>query len=448
MKIWLRITVLFVMILAAGCGGEDAKQQGGELESQQTEGNQNVPEEEAPERVIDTTPVVLDFAVHLPINEEFEQLYIEPVKQKYPHITLEYNRINNFSLYDQIIAAGEIPDFYISFNGNMPGLRDRGINMDMEELFKKHNFDLSRFQQNYLDDIQYAAVKEGELYGLPLETAFHALYYNIDLFDNFGVAHPEDGMTMEEAYEIAREMTRVEDGVQYRGWDIGSIARLAQPLGLEFVSHETEKAIMSSEGWKRVFELGKRIYSIPGNEPASDSSKNRVNGFLGDRSIAMLNETNIFSRLKEAEEEGLNWDVVQHPYYEERPNIYGNSTVYMVGAVPTTKHMDQVMLVIEVLTSDEVQMEISKAGRVSPLDNEEIRLAFGQGDPLLKDKNLPGILKGTPVQYPIYLYRNTAQSLMSKKFNEYVNGVGDVNTLLRELDDEINLEIEAEKKEN
>jgi ABC-type glycerol-3-phosphate transport system substrate-binding protein len=422
------LLAISMMIMAAGCGS----------------GNEGTPT--AVEQKVNTQPVTLKFAVHLPINDEFTRLYIEPVTKKYPHITLELVSANTFKIYDQIIASGELPDLYLSFNGNMPGLKERGLTMDMKPLFQQHKVDLSRFGQNYLDDIQYAATEKGELYGLPIETGFHALYYNKDIFDKFGVPYPKDGMTMEDALELAKKLTRLDNGIQYRGWDLGSIVRMAQPLGLEYIDRKTEKPMMSSEGWKRVFELGKQIYSIPGNEPSKDANKNRVNGFIKDRSIAMLNETNLFSRLKEAEKEGFNWDVVQHPYYKDRPNIYGNSTVYMVGAVPTTKHMDQVLQVMEVLTSDEVQMNVSKAGRISPLTSDAVQKVFGQNDPSLSGKNVAGIVKSKPVKYPTYLYREIAEPLTTKKFDELLKGSQDVNSALRELDEEIDKAVQAEKK--
>ena len=61
-------------------------------------------------------------------------------------------------------------------------------------------------------------------------------------------------------------------------------------------------------------------------------------------------------------------------------------------------------------------------------------------------KNLPGILKGTPVKYPIYLFREIAEPMVSAKFNEFLKNGADVNTVLRELDTEINLAIESEKR--
>ncbi|MFB9754455.1 ABC transporter substrate-binding protein [Paenibacillus hodogayensis] len=432
MMLLLSMSIIGGAVLA-GCGKDGAAPNGGSGSKP------------ASAKAADTTPVTLKFAVHLPINDEFKQLYIEPVTKKYPHISFEFFEASNFKAYDQLIASGDVPDLYISFNGNMPGLKDRAINMDMKPLFQNHQVDLKRFEQNFLDDIQYAVTEKGELYGLPIETAFHALYYNKDIFDKFGAPYPKDGMTMEEALELARKVTRNENGVQYRGWDFGSIVRMAQPLGLVYIDPKTEKAITSSESWKRVFELGKQIYSIPGNEPSKDSKKNGLNGFTKERTIAMLNETSKFSQLKEAEKDGFKWDVVQHPFYADKPNIYGNSTVYMIGAVPTTKHMDQVLQVMEVMTSDEVQMNVSKSGRISPLKNDAVKKAFGQGDPSLQGKNVAGIVKGSPVKYPIYLYREIAEPLTNNKFTDFMNRSDDVYTVLRELDYEINQALVTQK---
>jgi multiple sugar transport system substrate-binding protein len=282
---------------------------------------------------------------------------------------------------------------------------------------------------------------------LPIETAFHALYYNKDIFDKFGVPYPKDGMTMEDAMEVTKRMTRLMDGVQYRGWDYGSMLRMSQPLGLELLDKKTGKAIMSSnESWKRVFELVKQIYMIPGNAPSSKASERALAGFITGRTIAMLSETSKFSNLIEAEKEGLKWDVVQHPFYKEKPNTYGNATVYMAGVTPASKYKEQALQVIEVFTSDEVQMNISKYGRISPLKNEAVQKAFGQGYPPLRDKNVAGILKSSPVKYPVYLYREETEKIANAKFDAYLKGSADVNTILKQADEEINKVVEQLKK--
>ncbi|MFE5322779.1 ABC transporter substrate-binding protein [Paenibacillus sp. NPDC056579] len=417
------LTVLLLAGTAAGCGKEET----------------------APRDKGAAEPVKLVLASHLPINDEFNKLYIEPVRAKYPNITLEVISGNQLEQWDQYIASGQIPDMFITFNGNLPPLAERGVIEDMTPQFQSRKLDTGRFQDNYLNDIRYAVTEKGELYGLPIETTFHALYYNKNIFDKFGVAYPKDGMTWEETIDIAQKVTRQENDVQYRGLDITNVPRLAQPLGLEYVDRKTEKAIVNTDTWKRVFELGKQVYTIPGNAPSANAELNGQKGFLKSQTVAMLSDINLFSQLTEAEKSGLNWDVVQHPYYKEQPNVFGNASVYVVGATKSSKHKEQALQVMEVMTSDEVQMNVSRLGRVSPLKSPDIQKAFGQDNPLLKGKNTAGIVKSHPVKYPVYVYRDLSEKIVRQKFDDFAAGKADVNTLLRQAEEEINKAVQIEQ---
>lgn len=59
------------------------------------------------------------------------------------------------------------------------------------------------------------------LYGMPLENMPKALFYNIDLFDQFGVPYPENGMDWPEIIDLARKLTLERDGVNYKGLSMG-----------------------------------------------------------------------------------------------------------------------------------------------------------------------------------------------------------------------------------
>jgi ABC-type glycerol-3-phosphate transport system substrate-binding protein len=424
-----------LMLLAGvmgGCGNEGGAGQGGSLP-----GN--------PESKVSSEPVTLKLGTHLTINDEFNKLYVEPVRKKYPNITLEVVPGSSLEQYDKYIAAGQIPDIYITFNGNLPLFQDRNLIEDMSPKFKEQKTDLSRFQENYLNDIRYAVNEKGELYGLPVETTFHALYYNKNIFDKRGVPYPKDGMLWEDTIELARKVTFLESGVQYRGLDITNIPRLAQPLGLEYVDRKTEKAIVATDAWRRVFDLGKQIYAIDGNAPSATADQNGANGFLKTQIVAMLSDVNNFSRMPEAEKTGLSWDVVQHPSYKEKPNTFGNASVYLAGVTKMSKYKEQAMQVMEVWTSDEAQLAISRAGRVSPLRNADVQKSFGQDNPVLKGKNMAGIVKSQPVKYPTYAYREIGEKVIRAKFDQFVKGGIDANTALRQAEEEINKAVETEK---
>src|SRR5690606_22887704 len=192
-------------------------------------------------------PVTLTMSTHFPIDEEFNRLYVEPLKKAYPNINLRLLQGNNLTVIDQYLVAGQVPDLYLTYNGNLPGFFDRGLAYDMTDLMKTYNVDLGRFHQNYVDDIRFAVDGQEGLYGLPISTTFHALYYNKDIFDEFGAAYPKPGLTWDDMHALAQSLTRLENGMQYRGYDFYNITRLAQPLGLEYVDRQTEKAIVNTD---------------------------------------------------------------------------------------------------------------------------------------------------------------------------------------------------------
>lgn len=439
-KLAVFLGFMLCLLMMSACAGTTDQQQTTTVNAPQAS-KEN--EKEAPSAT-SNEPVEMILSSHIPINEEFDRLYIEPMKEALPHITL--NVVPGVSLadIDQYIASGQTPDLYITYNGNIPEFFKRGMSYDMAEEFKKHNIDLSRFQENYMDDIRYAVVGEEGLYGLPFSTTFHALYYNKAIFDKFGVSYPTDGMNWDEAIELAAKVPRFEDGMQYRGFDFNDITRLAQPLGLVYVDMETEKANVTTEEWLKVFQLGLRFASIPGNEPHAESKYNGIGGFMHTQNIAMYMDINRFSELAAAED--LDWDVVQHPYYDEQPNTFGNASVYFIGASQTTKHIDAAIQVIDFFTSDEVQMNVSKTGYVSPLKSEEVKAVFASDNPLLEGKNVTGVLKSRPVQYPIYLYRSLSEQIIRAKFKEVLSGTLDPNTALKQAEEEIDQAIEIEKR--
>src|SRR5690606_30234131 len=105
----------------------------------------------------------------------------------------------------------------------------------------------------------------------------------------------------------------------------------------------------------------------------------------------------------------FNWDVTQQPIYVEKPNTYGNASVYLLGISQTSKHKEAALQVIEYLTSDEVQMSLSKAGTVSTVNKEEITAAFASDHPKLEGKHVTDIFLSKAIPYPIYAYRNIGE---------------------------------------
>lgn len=420
--------VVLVLSLLAGCGGaggtKDNADQAAEAE--------------------DTTPVTLTmFLTQKFTDQEFKEMLVEPLQKKYPYITLEQSTQPNI---DQVLASGEIPDLITIWNGQILPYYKYGLLEDNTAMMAKHKIDLNRFEPDSLNAIRVGE-NEKELYGLPYTMQLNALYYNKDIFDKFGVPYPKDGMTWEDTIELAKKVSRVENGVQYRGLDYENIFRISFPLSLNYVDHKTQKPNVNTEAWKRVFELGKNILSIPNNMPKKiDSGSN--DAFFKDKTVAMYATVNRFSSLGEYIENGLKVGVAQYPSYKELPNTYGLVDAHYMLITKQSKHKDAAMKVLEVLTSDEVQMVASrKFARLSPLKNPELKKQFGADMPYLKDIDFASVFKSKPAPGPIFptIY-NEARKAISDEYVKYVTDKQDVNTALRNAEKSISDLLELEKQ--
>jgi multiple sugar transport system substrate-binding protein len=427
--------VLLVLQLLAGCGGQAAEQAGGasgnDGKAAGKEAGQQAGKPVEPN--FGTDPVTIS-VLTADTDMDIQAMLIDPVSKKYPFITLNILKRGKGNSIPELIAAGELPDLIANWTGGLTSQIQYGIFFDISPLIKSHNVDLSRFQPNALDSMRKAT--DNQLFGLPFNMQFFAMFYNKDIFDKFGAPYPKDGMTWESAIELARKVTREDGGVQYRGLDPDGIERMGLSLSLESIDGKNDQPTVNNDQWKRVFELGKQLYSIPGN----GLTKAPFDDFVKDRRLAMLASYNRFSQMEEPSSSGMNWDVVQYPSFNEKPNTFGLSNPWFMMITSTSKHKDQAMQVIEVLTSDEVQLINSrKAVKLPPLNNPEMQKQFGADLPFMKGKNIAGVFKSHAAPAPVGYseFHSKADSLMKKNFNDYEAGTIDVNTALRQSDEAI-----------
>jgi len=423
--------VLFIFLIAlSGCGGNKAAEK---------------PPEQTNKPAVDTTPVKLRVFLQQTISdEEVKMLWSDPLSKKYPHITLEIQRPGQGVTMDSLIASGQTPDIIFAFNGILPQYYLQDLLMDMTPLIKTHQIDLNRFDPAVIDSIK--AVSEEGLVALPFSQQFTALYYNKGLFNRFGVPYPKDGMYWDEVIELAKRLSREEGGVKYAGLDAESASRVARPLGALKVDGKTDKASVNTDSWRKAFELVKTIYTIPNNErPRGTNSYNR---FMKDKTVAMLATVNILPLgLEQAMKEGLDWDLVQYPSYREAPNVSTIVDSHVFSITKTSKYKDQAMRALEVFTSDEVQtMSTRKTGRMTVLNNMDVKKQIGKEMAFLEGKSLESIFKSKIIPSPRFsrFEFGANSTALDDAMYDYLGGK-DINTTLRELEEKINANIAKSK---
>jgi len=428
---------VLTMALAAGCGGKpdvpDAAkeaQKAEEATAPSVQGSADYTEKE---------PVKLLYMQKWSeiTGDEFQKKIAEPLTKKYPNISIEVLNSDNAA---NLIAAGTTPDVIATYHGLLPEFQQLDLLDDMTPLIKKYNVDLGRFDPVYLDTIR--SYGNGGLVALPYDVNFEVIYYNKDLFDKFGVAYPKDGMTWNETVELARKLSRTDGGQQYRGLEVDGYGRLAMQLALPSV--KDGKAYINNESWKRIFELARTIYTIPGNEPMPNVHYR--DQFLKNKNLAMLAAGYMFNLLGREDAQSINWDLAQYPSYADNPNSMGMVDEHVVFVTKTSKNKDAAFQVARLMTSDAYQKDMTRtSGKLTVLKDSSIKSEMGADMPVLQGKHIEAILKGHHIPaYKPEKYQSEAGKFVSEQFDKYLQGTQDLNTSLRTAEEEINRMIAAE----
>ncbi|CAG7642061.1 hypothetical protein PAESOLCIP111_04300 [Paenibacillus solanacearum] len=385
---------------------------------------------------VSTDPVTLKFFANVSLTDvEYKMFFVDPLKAKYPHITLEKME----GSLDKLIVAGEMPDLIFSDNDWHMPLVALDLPADITDLITRSKLDLSKFIPENVQAIRNLDPNGKEMQGVPVGRNTGALFYNKDIFDKFGVPYPKDDMLWSEVLDLARKVTRLQDGVQYIGWDPRFPDHIISPYTQAFVDPKTNKALVDIPMYRKILELFQANYDIPG--VVTGKSYAYAEGtFMKDKRLAMEADwvSKILSQLIEAEEKGgaPNWDMATNPTYEDRKGKNRHALTNMLIISKGSKHKEQAMQVIQLLTSKELQMQMSKFSRIPVLNDPELEKVFGTENPMLKSKNTAAIFKypATPTPTP-NKYDKEVQALIRNMRAELALNKKDINTVLRETQD-------------
>lgn len=375
-------------------------------------------------------PVTVKLFFHTSMtDDDYEKLGLEKVlAERYPHISVERIAPQD---YNQLLATGVVPDLIFTYNGMLLEFSKAGLTSDLRALAKAADIDTALFEPSIVDSM---TSESGELLAIPFADQIRALYYNKTIFDKYGVAYPKDGMTWEQTYELAQKVTGVDGAVQYSGLDPGAFSRLALQNNLDFVNYKTLAPNVNSDEMKYVFELLKKIWTIPGNPPTSNTNR-----FIKDQTTAMYAYINILDRLRDASNSGLDWDMAQYPSIPGRPGLSHPVDAHIFTIPIASKQKEAAMAVIKAMTSEQIQMNsVRKTARVSPLRDSRYAENYAAELDFVRGKNISGIFKSKPFYAPFRSqYYTQARNLTEAKFKQYLEGTKDVNTALREAEEEI-----------
>jgi ABC-type glycerol-3-phosphate transport system substrate-binding protein len=385
-------------------------------------------------------------------EERFKKEIADKVKLKYPYLSFEFQGADKGKEIQDLVAAGESPDlYYQGLSALDNNLVKFNLQYDLSDMIKKSGFDLNRIDPAYLDIIKSASQTYGGTYfGLPVTTFTPVLYYSKDVFDKFGLAYPKDGMTWDEAYDLSRKLTRVIDGVQYKGMTMNFTYLLDNnQLGAPYFHPKEDRAAVNTDEWRSIFTTLGKFYQLPLNKPLDDRSRvKEVSDFTKDRISAM--HADVTAAIDSFPADFVNWDMVSLPTMNEAKAVNAQLNPRFYYVMSSSKYKEDALKVIDFVLSYEMQLAASKAGKATVLNNEEVKKAYGQEFAQLKGKNTKALYVNKPVKpspaRDSKLTTVSTTSFLNKEFNAFIKGTKDVNTALRDFDEAVNKAVKEAKE--
>lgn len=424
-----------VLGLLAGCSGD--RNQGSQSDAQSPSPSPS-PSEKA-------EPVELVFYALSPLSgteEEKAAQWTSYVQKKHPHISIKFINATDENTVEKVLASKQQIDILFGSFAGFVLQKDKELVGDMSDLLKQHKFDLESIEKPYIDLVH--SYYDGKLPLLPVYDLRLGLYYNKDVFDKFGIPYPKDGGTWEELLATAKQLTRVDGGIAYRGLVTaaagGGLAINQNSLGY-VNSQAKDKAALSTDQWKRYLETIVPFFTVPGYDPTPEVMGGGAQlKMFEEGTAAMLLAFNSYGTFT-LPKLNLNWDVVTLPEMSSLRGIGAQPYPVYLGLSSTTKHRDAAVLAISELLSSEVQIDRSaKYGVFSPLKDPKAKASFGEA-PMWKGKNIRAFTAQTPaVPAPAVRaeFKTIAEGELNKAFMAVVTGQKDINTALREAEEAAN----------
>jgi len=352
------------------------------------------------------------------------------------------------------------PDLVMIDLSVLPELVNENLLMPLDPLIAADKFDTSKIVPSVIEGIKEAA-PDGKIYALAPLFSSSALFYNKKLFQEAGVPFPQDNMTWEEMFNLARQLSRGEGEERkygfsfttYQGSDpFWDMQVYTQPLQLSYYDQSGDKMAVDSDSWEQVWktiaEL-RELEVIPGQPNYEEMAQREIIGpfdwdhFLSGR-VAMaishyyyINDLINANRQAEVDEnyEGVEWDVVTVPVHPEYPGIGGSISLQaMMGINAKAQNEDDAWEFLKFLNGDDwarlksrsQSMLVSNVDYLQPKEGLDYNIsAFYQLKPA------PAVMEDSSMwlRYPnLYM----VQSIGQQKFQEVLKGEKEVRQALQE----------------
>ena len=308
-----------------------------------------------------------------PASNKVYQDVVNGFEKKNPDIKVELMMLPWSAYHRKIltmIAAGSKLDVMRLANSYFPQFMEKGALFPLDTYVKKDKdeIDLDDF---YPEALMGCRADDGRIYGLPVDIAGWALYYNRGLFDKAGLSYPDESWTWETLLEAAKKLTRDLDGDgiidQYGVYvkvKMGVIELLAGQSGAMILNGDNSKCAFNTPEGRAVIQL---LYDliikykvVPPPEFRADQ-----NVWAAQKVAMVVLMRGDVTGFRESL--AFDWDVGPVPIWpgkEPRALIVGGFNPWVIAK--STKYPEESWRFLKFFTGKEASSEMAKSGRFVP----------------------------------------------------------------------------------
>ncbi|MNW41591.1 Bacterial extracellular solute-binding protein [compost metagenome] len=288
----------------------------------------------------------------------FNKDYGDLFRAKYPNIEVKVVTASPWSNIDKVLEEQK-PDVLLLSYEDYVKLMDEGKLLDLNNVITDDAFNLEGMNQEIIGFLRQSG--GGKLYGLPPYFGNHGLFYNKDLFDKYNIPYPQDGMTWEEVFQLAKRFP-VEDGISgfYKNY-LGALRyNMEASHGLKTVNPKEMKVTINTESYKKLFETLVDVHQSKTLE-IKDYGEDVYDSFITGKSAMTLeyyyylNNNIYWAKTERGDDFHLNWDVVTTPVSEsnrEAAPMFMFYSIYAVNA--NTSEAQAAWELVKFINSEEV----------------------------------------------------------------------------------------------
>lgn len=263
-------------------------------------------------------------------KEEFMDSVGDLFISKYPNIQFELVPFNSDNILE--VTEKDQPDVFILKIKEYRQLIEEDQLKDIDILLSDDRFNVEGIVSGTLSYVR--DIGKRKLYGIPAQFTSKALYYNKDLFDQYGVPYPEDQMTWEEVFQLAQRFPS-QDGVYgFYSRDFGYLVDdVALSRGLAGINAKEMRMNVDSKSYREVFQIVLNAYNSNAVILPELSLIDVDDPFITG-TAAMTVEFNSYitntihrAKSKQGNAFDLNWDIVTAPVHADQREISPYMTV-------------------------------------------------------------------------------------------------------------------------